>query len=283
MNDYAISVRNLVKEFNGFKLGPLNLTIPRGCIVGYIGQNGAGKSTTIKLLLGLVKRTSGDLEVLGNTNPEDIDIKDRLGVVFDNLLMPEEMNSSDVDKFCTRIYSKWEKKKYHELLKRFDIPKDKPIKSYSRGMRMKLSIAIALAHNAELLFLDEATSGLDPVVREDILDILMEYIQDENHTVLISSHILSDLEKIADYIAFIYRGKILFFEAKDDLKDNYVLCNISDEESKLFAEDAIVGRRKHAFGQEILVKRDKVPRDIDFRRPSIEDIMIYFVKGMERK
>ena len=149
-------------------------------------------------------------------------------------------------------------------------------------MKMKLSMAIALSHNAELLILDEATSGLDPIVREEILDLLLDFMQDENHTILISSHILSDLEKVADYISFINFGKILFFETKDDLKENYGICTLSNEEVNNIDEAAIVGRRVHSFGQELLVKRNLVPDGIKLQKPSIEDIMIYFVKGERR-
>lgn len=171
---------------------------------------------------------------------------------------------------------------FYELKERFKLPKKQAIKNYSRGMRMKLSMAIALSHDAEILMLDEATSGLDPIVREDILDLLLEFMQDESHTILISSHILSDLEKVADYIAFIYEGKILFFESKDELKYNYALCNLSNEEVKNLDKDAIIGRRIHSFGQELLVKRDLVPESLNLEKPTIEDIMIYFVKGEKR-
>ena len=149
-------------------------------------------------------------------------------------------------------------------------------------MKMKLSMAVALSHNAELLILDEATSGLDPIVREEILDLLLDFMQDENHTILISSHILSDLEKVADYIAFINDGKILFMETKDELKENYGICTLSNEEVASIDEEAIVGRRIHSFGQELLVKKNLIPNSIIFQKPSIEDIMIYFVKGVKK-
>ena len=282
MGDYAIEIKNLVKKFDGFTLGPIDFCIPKGTIVGYIGQNGAGKSTTIKLLLGLLHKDSGEIRVLGEENTDSIALKDRLGVVFDDLLFPREMNITDIEKFCSRIYTKWDKECFNKLKIKFDLPEKQVINNYSRGMKMKLSMAIALSHNAELLILDEATSGLDPIVREEILDLLLDFMQDENHTILISSHILSDLEKVADYISFINFGKILFFETKDDLKENYGICTLSDEEVNNIDEAAIVGRRVHSFGQELLVKRNLVPDGIKLQKPSIEDIMIYFVKG-ERK
>lgn len=206
MSDYAIEIKNLVKRFDGFTLGPIDLCIPKGTIVGYIGQNGAGKSTTIKLLLGLLNRDSGEMKILGVDDPNSIELKDKLGVVFDELLVPEEMTLVDLEKFCSRVYSKWNKDFFYQLKEKFNLSEKQMIKNYSRGMRMKLSMAVALSHNAEILILDEATSGLDPIVREEILDLLLDFMQNENHTILISSHILSDLEKVADYIAFINDG-----------------------------------------------------------------------------
>ena len=282
MSKYAIEIKDLVKTFDSFKLGPVNLTIPKGTIVGYIGQNGAGKSTTIKLLLGLLRKDSGDIRLLDEENPNSVELKDKLGVVFDDLLVPEEMTLIDVEKFCYRVYSKWDKKQFYGFVEKFNLPHKKMIKNYSRGMKMKLSMAVALSHNAELLILDEATSGLDPIVREEILDLLLDFMQDENHTILISSHILSDLEKVADYIAFIHNGKILFMETKDELKENYCICTLSNEEVNNFDEEAIVGRRIHSFGQELLVKKSLVPDGIKLQKPSIEDIMIYFVKGVRQ-
>lgn len=282
MSNYAIELKDLVKQFDNFKLGPISLTIPKGTIVGYIGQNGAGKSTTIKLLLGLLNKDSGEIKILDEINPSSVGLKDKLGIVFDDLLVPEEMTLIDVEKFCSRVYSKWNKNSFYKFKEKFNLPEKKIIKNYSRGMKMKLSMAVALSHNAELLILDEATSGLDPIVREEILDLLLDFMQDENHTILISSHILSDLEKVADYIAFINDGKILFMETKDELKENYGICTLSNEEVTSIDEEAIVGRRVHSFGQELLVKKNLIPNGIIFQKPSIEDIMIYFVKGVKK-
>ena len=282
MSNYAIEIKDLIKQFDNFMLGPINLAIPKGTIVGYIGQNGAGKSTTIKLLLGLLNKDSGEIKILDEINPNSVALKDKLGIVFDDLLVPEEMTLVDVEKFCSRVYSKWNKNSFYKFKEKFNLPDKKIIKNYSRGMKMKLSMAVALSHNAELLILDEATSGLDPIVREEILDLLLDFMQDENHTILIYSHILSDLEKVADYIAFINDGKILFMETKDELKENYGICTLSNEEVASIDEEAIVGRRIHSFGQELLVKKNLIPNSIIFQKPSIEDIMIYFVKGVKK-
>lgn len=282
MSDFAIEIKNLVKKFDDFTLGPIDFSIPKGSIVGYIGQNGAGKSTTIKLLLGLLRKDSGEIKILGYDNPNSLELKDKIGVVFDDLLVPEEMTLVDLEKFCSRVYSKWDREFFYQLKKKFKLSEKQAIQSYSRGMRMKLSMAVALSHKAEILILDEATSGLDPIVRDEILDFLLDFIQDENHTILISSHILSDLEKVADYIAFINDGKVLFVESKDELKENYAICTLSNEEVKNLDEEAIIGRRIHSFGQEMLVKRNFIPDGIRLQKPSIEDIMIYFLKGDKR-
>ena len=233
MSDFAIEIKNLVKKFDDFTLGPIDFAIPKGSIVGYIGQNGAGKSTTIKLLLGLLKKDSGEIKILDYDNPNSLELKDKIGVVFDDLLVPEEMTLVDLEKFCSRVYSKWDREFFYQLIKKFNL-------------------------------------------------FLLDFIQDENHTILISSHILSDLEKVADYIAFINDGKVLFVEPKDELKENYGICTLSNEEVKNLDEEAIIGRRIHSFGQELLVKRNLVPDGIRLQKPSIEDIMIYFVKGGKR-
>lgn len=279
MSDYAVEIKGLKKSFDNFTLGPIDLNIPRGTIVGYIGQNGAGKSTTIKLLLGLLRPDFGEINILGKRDAQNVMLKDRIGVVFDDLYIPQEMNLMQVEKFCSMVYSKWDEKRFYELKNEFKLTNEKCIKNYSRGMKMKLGAAIALSHNAELLILDEATSGLDPIIRDEILDILLDFMQDENHTILISSHILSDLEKVSDYIAFINDGKLLFFEGKDELKEKYAICSISNEEAEKIDSSAIIGRRVHNFGQDLLVKRDEVHEDFELQKPSIEDIMIYFVKG----
>ena len=279
MSEYAVEIREVEKGFNQFTLGTLNFCIPKGVIVGYIGQNGAGKSTTIKLILGLLKPDNGSIKVLGVEDVNKSGIKDKIGVVFDDLFLPEEIRIKDVERLGKNIYSKWDSKSFEMYKQKFNLPEAQLVKNYSRGMKMKLSMAIALSHNAELLILDEATSGLDPVVREEILDILLEFMQLENHTILISSHILSDLEKVADYIAFIDNGKLLFVEEKDELKENYGIIAISDEQLCKIDKKAIVGMRSHAFGKELLVKRNLIPENLKFTKPSIEDIMVYYLQG----
>lgn len=275
----AIEIRGLRKKFQNFSLGPIDLDVPKGCMVGYIGENGAGKSTTIKLILGLMKADGGEIKIFGKNSEEyDSDLMNKIGVVFDNLHLPGEMKVNEVGNFCKLTYDTWENSEYENYIKIFQLPLLQKINTLSRGMKMKLSLSIALSHKAELLILDEATSGLDPVVRDEILDILLDFIQDENHTVLISSHILSDLEKAADYIAFLHEGKIIFMEEKDELREKYALCSLDNESINNLDSKAIIGRRRHAFGQDLLVIRNLMPEGIEMSKPTIEDIMVYIIK-----
>lgn len=280
MNKSAIALYEVVKQLGEFRLGPIDFSVPQGSVVGFIGQNGAGKSTTMKLILGLLRADSGTITVsdapIGTTQ-----YKDSIGVVFDDLFLPEEMDAKAVEAFAARVYSHWSKERFFSYIRRFDIPETRILKQYSRGMKMKLSIAMALSHEPKLLLLDEATSGLDPIVREEILDILRDYMADGERTILISSHILSDLEKIADYIAFIHKGQLLFMEPKYRLEEEYGILRISKEEAEELDPAAVIGRLDNAFGEEILVRRDRTPAGMAVERPSIEEIMIFFVKGAE--
>lgn len=275
-----LELDNVVKTWPGFRLGPLTLSIPQGAIIGYIGENGAGKSTTIKLILDLLRPDAGTIRLFGKTMNEDPKgIRDRIGVVFDELHLPEDLRIRETERFCARVYSRWSSGAFQSYANRFSLPLDKKIKELSRGMKMKLSLAIALSHEADLLLLDEATSGLDPVIRDELLDILMEFIQDETKSVFISSHILSDLEKAADYIAFLHDGKLVFMEEKDILRDDFALCQCDASTAESLSSDAVVGRRSGRFGEQLLVRRSLVPADLTLERPSIEDIMLFFVKG----
>lgn len=284
MVNNAIEIQNLTKNYKGFSLGPLNFNVPMGCMVGYIGENGSGKSTTLKAILGLIHPDSGDVKIFGrNIKEHEPKIMNKIGVVFDNINIPGDMNVKEVGTFCKFTFDTWEENTFDRYVRRFKLPNEQAVKALSRGMKMKLSLSIALSHCAELLILDEATSGLDPVIRDEILDILLDFLQNENHTVLISSHILSDLEKAADYIAFLHDGKLLFMEEKDVLVDRYALCSLDNETIENLDPEAIVGRRKHAFGQDLLVIRDLMPNDIKLEKASIEDIMVYVIKGEENE
>ena len=279
MND-ILKIKSLSKSLNDFYLGTIDLSIKRGSILGYIGENGAGKSTTIKMILGDMKKDSGQIYIFGK-KIEDLteDEKKKIAFVFEDFFFPQEMNVKEVEKFHSMYYGNyWEKEKFNKLVKRFNLPEKKKISTFSRGMKMKLSLILALSHKAELLILDEATSGLDPVARDDILDILLEFIQDENKSIMISSHILSDLEKIADEIAFLHRGKLIFTENKDKLKEDYGLVSLSKEEFESLDKNAIISVRDYKFGKECLVKKELIPESLEVENASIEEIMVYMIK-----
>lgn len=278
--DDILKIKGLKKSLNDFYLGPLDLNIKRGSIVGYIGENGAGKSTTIKLILGDMKKDSGEIYIFGK-KIEDLteDEKKKIAFVFEDFFFPQELNIKEVEKIHSMYYGNfWEKETFDRLLKRFNLPEKKKISTFSRGMKMKLSLILALSHKPDLLILDEATSGLDPVARDDILDILLEFIQDENKSIMISSHILSDLEKIADEIAFLHRGKLIFVENKDKLKEDYGLVSLSKEEFESLDKNSIIAVRDHKFGKECLVKKELIPQNLEVENVSIEEIMVYMIK-----
>lgn len=281
---YAIEVVNLRKTFPQFQLVDVSFQLPTGTIMGFVGENGAGKTTTIKCLLNLLQKDRGEVKLLGLDYVEhDTAIKEQIGVVFDDLYVPETLNATQINHILEKIFANWDEAYYVELLKRFKIPIKKPIKQLSRGMRMKLSIAMALAHHPKLLILDEPTSGLDPIVRDEILDLFLEFMQDEERSILFSSHITSDLEKIADYITFIHNGEILFSESKDTLLYEYGIWRGTKEEALDLPKHAIISERLNSFGLELLVKRNEVSPIFELTRPSIEDIMLFYVKGDVRR
>ena len=212
----AIVVKNLRKNYKDFQLKDISFSVPKGCIMGFVGENGAGKTTTLKGILNLINRDGGSVEIFGMDNIKDEKkIKEDIGVVFDECCFYDSLNPKESSKIMKRIYKNWDGKIFNDYLKKFQIPDKKIIKEFSKGMKMKLSIAIALSHKPKLLIMDEATSGLDPIVREEILDIFLDFIQDEEHSILMSTHITGDLDKIADYITFINNGEIIFSKSKD--------------------------------------------------------------------
>ena len=279
MND-ILSLRQVEKQFDNFHLGPLDLDIKRGSVLGLIGENGAGKSTSIRLILSNIEEKEGEIYIFGKKK-KDLTENERkkIAFVFDDLYLPQDMNLRQVEKFHSLFFgSLWESNMFWNLVEKFDLPIDKDLKLFSRGMQMKTSLILALSHNADLLILDEATSGLDPIARDDILDLLLDFIQDENKSILISSHILSDLEKIADDIAFIHRGKLIFLENKEDLKEKYGIATLTKEEFESLDKRAIVGVRKHSFGIECLIEKSLVPEGLDMDKARIEDIMVFMIK-----
>ena len=277
--EYALKLENVTKEYKDFKLDHINIALPKGCIMGFIGENGAGKTTAIKLILDLINRDSGTITILGKDNKSEIDsIKENIGVVLDESSFPENLNAAEINHILKKIYKTWDENKFYNFLNKFSILLDKSIKDYSRGMKMKLSIAVSLSHDSEILILDEATSGLDPIVREEILDTFLEFIQDESNSIFVSSHIISDLEKICDYITFIHKGKIVFSEAKDNLLDNYGILKCSAEEFENIDKSIVKGVRRNKFGIEALVLKNKISGNFLIDKASIEDIMIFTIR-----
>ena len=276
----AIEVNHIYKEIGDFQLRDLSFNVEQGTVMGFIGQNGAGKTTTIKCILNSLKITTGNISIFGKNHAEhELDIKENIGVVFDELHVPDSLNAIDLDKFYGNVYKRWDRLYFFNLLERLDVSKYTKVKDLSRGMKMKLSLALALSHHPKLLILDEPTSGLDPIVRDEVLDILLGFMEDESHSILFSSHITTDLEKIADTIMFIHKGEIVFSESKDVLLYEYGLWKGTEEQAKEIPSQAILGKRKSAFGVELLVNRNYVSPAFTLEKPTIDDIMIFFVKG----
>ena len=279
----ALEIKNLTKKFNDFQLDNVSLTLSEGCIMGFIGENGAGKSTTIKLILDLLHRDGGDISVLGKDfRKSGAGLREEIGVVMDESNFPANLSLKNVNSIMKNCYKTWNSEKFLALAHQFNLPDKKTVKDYSRGMKMKLSIAVALSHASRLLILDEATSGLDPIVRDEILDVFLEFIQDEKNSIFISSHIISDLEKICDYITFVHKGKIIFSETKEDLLEKYVIVKRTKDQYETIDKSTVIGARKNSFGVEALMERSASCKGFVSDRPTIEDIMLYFVKEEQK-
>jgi len=282
--EYALELKDVAKSYEDFSLQDINIALPTGTIMGLIGENGAGKSTTIKLILDLISRDGGTINILGQDNKKDLkQVKEYIGIVLDESCFTDNLDLKSIDLIMKNIYRTWDTDTFMNYANQFSLSRNKIIKNYSHGMKMKLALAVALAHDTRLLILDEATSGLDPIIREEILDVFLEFIQDEKHSIFISSHIISDLEKICDYITFIHKGKVVFSENKDDLLDNYGILKCSIAEFEAIDKEFIKGYRKNSFGVEALVLKNKiaVKGRIDkaiIDHASIEDIMLYYIK-----
>lgn len=280
----SLIIRDLCKNYNNFCLNHVNLTIKKGTIMGFIGENGAGKSTTIKAMLNIIQKDKGSVTLLGKSmeeETEEIQAKEEIGVVMDQSHFHDAFKVKDINMIMSRTYRNWDKQLFYHYIEQFHIPKEKTMKEYSRGMTMKMGIAAALAHHPKMLILDEATSGLDPIVRNEILDLFLEYIQDEEHSILISSHITSDLERICDYITFIHNGTILLSQDKDEMIQTHRILKCSKEELKKISQKEIVRIKETAFGCEVLVHSNQLEQYRDFVMdiPTLEDIMLFYVKG----
>ena len=280
----AIEIKDLCKTYPGFSLDHVNLTLPCGCIMGLVGENGAGKSTTIRLILDMIARDSGTITLLGKDNRENIRLlKEDIGVVLDEVGIPACLSPKQVGKIMANTFRNWEQAVYDSLLEKLAVPPKKPFKDFSKGMKMKLGIAIALSHRPKLLILDEATSGLDPVVRDEVLDLFSEFTREESHAVLISSHIVSDLEKICDYIAFLHKGRLLLCEEKDALKEKYGILRCSREQLSALPSEAVIGRKATAYGVEAIAAREAVPAGLSLSPIDIEELFIFMVKGANQQ
>ena len=275
----ALEIRNLTKSFKDFRLDDLSLTLPSGCIMGLIGENGAGKSTTIKLILDIIHKDSGSIKILGEDNEKNIKLtKEDVGVVMDDVGLPECLNAKQVGHVMKHTFKNWDQNEYNHLLAKFSIPDKKQFKDFSRGMKMKLGIAIAMSHGAKLLLLDEATSGLDPVVRDEVVEMFYDFTRDEGHSILISSHIVSDLEKLCDYIAFLHKGKLLLCEEKDVLLSEYGIIHCSSEELTHIEPQFIKHKKETSYGIEAIVLREKTPADFKISPITIEELFLFMVK-----
>lgn len=272
----ALEIHGLTKRRGDFVLRGLELTLPAGCIMGLIGENGAGKSTTIRLILNGLQRDGGTIAVYGKDNRAMTALdREDLGVVLDEVGLPEYMNAQQIGRMMAGIFTRWQPEAYAGYLRRLALPEDKPFRDFSRGMKMKQGLAVALSHQPKLLLLDEATSGLDPVVRDEILTIFSDFTRDEEHAVLISSHIVSDLEKICDYIAFLHKGRLLLCEEKDRLTEAYGILRGGAED---IDPAAVCGRHTTPYGTEYLVRRDAVPVGMALGQVNLEDLFVFMAK-----
>ena len=270
----AIELKDLEKHYRDFDLR-ISLSLPQGCILGLVGENGAGKSTTIRLLLGMTKPDGGSLQVLGQPRAD----KEQIGVVLDEPAFPECLTAKQVGRIMAGIFRNWDKAAFEGYLKKLSLPENKTFKEFSRGMKMKLSIAVALSHHPKLLVLDEPTSGLDPVVRDEVVELFADFARQEDHSVLISSHIVSDLEKLCDYVAFLHKGRLLLCEERDALREEYGLSQLSKTDFEALDPASVVGARRSPYGVSAILRRSDAPAGVAMEPVSIEDLFILMVKG----
>ena len=274
----ALELHGVQKTYPDFTLGPIDLTLPGGTVCGLIGENGAGKSTTLKLILDMIDGDAGTVKLFGQEGITPL-AKADIGVVLGGEGIPTCLTAEQVGKVMAGIYRNWDAGVYAGFCKRFELPAKKKYNEYSTGMKMKLCLAVALSHHPKLLLLDEATSGLDPVVRDELIDLLLDFVRDEDHAILISSHIVSDLEKLCDTIAFLHKGRLLLCEDKDTLREEYALWHGTAAQLEELAPDVVVSQRVTPYGAEALVKRGGVPTGSALTPVSIEELFVLMVKG----
>lgn len=282
MSNYVLDLCDVTKKYDDFTLDHVSFQVPRGCICGFVGQNGAGKTTTIQLILDIIKKDGGSIKVFDQDMEKDgAALKEKIGVVFDEMGFHEFLTATEINRVMKNVYANWQEDLFFDYLKRFSLPRKKRCGSFSRGMRMKLQIAVALSHQAEFLIMDEPTSGLDPIVRNEILQIFQEFVMEENHTILLSSHITSDLERIADMVTFINRGKIVLSGDKNEILERHGLIKCKKDEVQKIDPQDIISYRQSAFGAEVLVAdREKCAAKYSsmvIEQTTLEEIMVFYV------
>lgn len=281
-----LTLENVNKKYekSSFSIRNISFSLPEGSILGFIGENGSGKSTTMNCILNVLRKDSGKIEIFGKEmSDEDTDIRENIGVVYDSNNFPEHLTAEQLADIFEKIYSKWDNDCFEEYMQRFSLPKSQKIKTYSRGMSVKLAIAVALSHESKLLILDEATSGLDPIMRDEILDVLLEFVKQENHSILLSSHITSDLEKIADYIVFIHDGEIILNKTKDELIYEYGVIRCSENDFTCIATEDILSYMKKDYQIDVLVSDRKLMKkkykNLIVDNVSLDEMMLLMVRG----
>lgn len=274
-----LTIKNLCKHYQNFDIDNVSLSIPSGSVVGLIGENGAGKSTIIKSILGITKIDGGEISFNGtdirNLSKEE---KQKIAFVLDDSGLPQNLDLKTMNKMFSSIYSTWNVNLFNEYVQKFNLPNDKEYSKFSKGMKMKVALAVAFSHESELLILDEPTSGLDPVVRDEILELLYDYCKDDK-AIIISSHITSDLEKICDYVIYVHNGKVVMSEQKDELLQKYAIYQLDQKQLLELQPQAVSRVLKKEFGMEVLALKERMPKDFDYRPIVLDDIMLFYSKG----
>ena len=279
-----LEIKNLSKKYKEFELKDINFSLPKGVIMGFVGENGAGKTTTIKSILNLIKKDSGEIKIFGSKlEVNEKEIKENIGVLLDDSFLSEYLSPVDLNKIMKNIYKNWDEKLYFKYLKEFKLPEKSRIKDFSSGMKTKVKIIVALSHHPKLLILDEPTSGLDPVARNEVLDIFQEFMEDEENSILVSSHITSDLERVADYITFINEGKIVFVKDKNELLNNFGIAKLTEKEFETIDKNDFVKFKKNKYEYDVLVENkanfNKKYNIEVMDKANIDDIMYIYIKG----
>ncbi len=278
----SITVSNLTKRYPTFSLNNINLDIESGTVMGLIGENGAGKSTLINCILGLCHPDEGLIDILGDPGSLTLETKQHLGIVLESAMLPDYITMNDTNIMMKHLYQHWHPQQFFDYCERFELPLKQAFSKFSRGMKMKAVLAVALSHDAQILILDEATSGLDPIVRDELLDLLLDFMNTENRAILMSSHITSDLEKVSDTITYIHQGKIIFSAVKDDLIDHYRLVQLTPDQLEQIDPAQLIGLHHGEFNIAALMEIEHILPDYISRKPTLEEIMLYMNRGLKQ-